>query len=87
MRCVVNSQLKSRARPIEAELHRRASEARDNSRLEVHLQVDDEIKLASGECAANVGKRAQPFRPVEDHDLVDRTMTATRLAGQVAAPR
>ncbi len=71
----------ARARPVEAELHRGAREARDDACLEVDLQVDHEIERASGEGAANVGERAQALRAIEDDDLVDRAMAAHERRG------
>ena len=53
----------ARARAVEAELHRRARERRDDAGLEVDLQVDDEVERACGELTPNVGeRRASPWR-------------------------
>ena len=68
-------------RAIEAELHRRVCERRDDSRLEVHLQIDDEVELAAGELAPHVGERARPERAVELDDLVDASVAAYERRG------
>ena len=65
----------ARASTIEAELYRRVREARDDARLEIHLQVDHEVELAVGELAPNVGERAPALRAIEDDDLVDGAVT------------
>src|SRR6185503_12055707 len=66
------------ARPsaVETELDRRAREARDESSLEVDLQVDDVVELTVDQLPPDVGERTQSLRPIEDQDLVDRPVAA-----------
>ena len=63
-------------RPIESELRRRRRKGRHQPRLEVHLQVDDEVEWRAAQPAARIGKGTPPTRPVEEHDLVDSPMAA-----------
>ena len=74
----VNSQLKSRARArSKPSLHRRRHEARDEARLEVDLQVDAEVERpARLQRAAHVAEALHAGRAVEEHDVVDRGVSA-----------
>ena len=65
----------ARARAIEAELHGRVGERRDDARLEVHLQIDHQSNRASPAPAACRRTRAAAGA-IEDDDVVDGPVAA-----------
>ena len=67
---------------IESELDGRAREPRDDPRLEVHLEIEDEIEAVSGELLPDVAKRRETHRPVEDENFINRPMAANERRGR-----
>jgi hypothetical protein len=64
------------ARTVEAQLHGRPRERRDDSSLEVDLQIDHDVEVACGELSPHVEKSPDALASVEQHDVVDRGMPA-----------
>ena len=61
----------ARTGAVEPELDRRLREPGDDARLEIHLQVDDEIEPTFRELLADVGKPPPAVRTFEKDDFVD----------------
>ena len=61
----------ARTRPIEAELHWRAGEGRDHTRLEVDLEIDQEIEAAAREFTADVEEGTDSSFALEEDDFID----------------
>ena len=66
------------ARAVEAEPDRGTREHRDDARLEIDLQVDDQVERLLRERATNVNERRHALRAVEDDDFIDRSMAANQ---------
>jgi hypothetical protein len=60
----------ARARPVEAELDRRVSGARNDACLEVDLQIDHEIEAALRQLRGDFRERHEPARAIEDDYFV-----------------